>query len=138
MAIDFYFAGNQCSECLELLKDLNANVLKSYANDRKELEKWFEYRRQGWTGNLFVDSGAFSVHKSGAHVDVEQYIEYLNKYEEYITLYIQLDHIPGVWGQARTPEMTLESCEKSWDNYKYMYSKLKNPKKLCPVKRYSA
>ena len=133
MAIDFYFAGNQCIECLELLRDLNANVLKSYANDKKELDKWFEYRKAGWTGNLFVDSGAFSVHKSGAVVDVEKYIEYLNENEEYITLYIQLDHIPGVWGQARTREMTLESCDKSWENFEYMYSKLKNPKKLCPV-----
>lgn len=133
MAIDFYFAGNQHIDCINLLRDLNANVLKSYANDKKELEIWFENRRNGWTGNLFVDSGAFSVHKSGATVDVDQYIDYLNMNEEYITLYIQLDHIPGVWGQPRTPEMTLESCEKSWENFKYMYERLKNPKKLCPV-----
>lgn len=133
MAIDFYFAGNQHIECINLLRDLNANVLKSYANDKKELDIWFENRKKGWTGNLFVDSGAFSVHKSGAHVDVDKYIEYLNTYEEFITLYIQLDHIPGVWGQPRTTEMTIESCDKSWENFEYMYARLKNPKKLCPV-----
>lgn len=133
MAIDFYFAGTQNKKCYELIESLNANVLKSYANDKKDLEYWYERRKAGWQGKLLVDSGAFSVHKSGAHVDVEAYIEYLNTYEEYITFYIQLDHIPGVWGQPRTPEMTLESCNKSWENFQYMYSKLKNPKKLCPV-----
>lgn len=133
MSVDFFFAGTQCTECLELQRDLNVNVLKSYLNDKRELEKWYDYRRNGWSGKLFVDSGAYSVHKKGLSVDVDDYIAYLNNNEEYITFYIQLDHIPGIWGQPRTIEMTLESCDKSWDNFKYMYERLTNPKKLCPV-----
>lgn len=133
MAVDFFFAGNQHLDCRNLLCELNANVLKSYANDKKELLEWYERRHNGWTGKLFVDSGAFSVHKSGATVEVDPYIDYLNEHEADITYYIQLDHIPGVWGQVRTVEMTLESCDKTWDNFQYMYARLKNPKKLCPV-----
>lgn len=133
MAFDFFFAGTQCQESTDLLCKLNANVLKSYMNDRKELDKWFENRRKGWTGKLFVDSGAFTVHKQGGEVDVDKYIEYLNKYEPYITYYIQLDSIPGVWGKPRTYDMVLKSCEKTWNNYVYMRKYLINGKKLCPV-----
>lgn len=133
IGIDYYFAGTTHLQCLNLIRDLNGNVLRSYVNDKKELDMWYEYKKNGWKGRLFVDSGAYSVHKRGAEVNVDEYIEYLNEHEQYLDLYIQLDHIPGVWGQPRTPEMTLESCNKSWDNYQYMYQRLKSPKKLCPV-----
>lgn len=133
MSLDFYFAGSQAIYCYDIMTKLNANVLKSYATDRKDLEYWYGKRAEGWIGNLFVDSGAFSVHKSGISVNVDDYIKYLNEHEKDITFYIQLDHIPGKWGESRTSEMTLDSCEKSWDNFKYMYSQLNNPKKLCPV-----
>ena len=57
MAFDFYFAGTQAPETDVLLTDLNCNILKSYVNDKKSIEKWFEYKRNGWKGKLLIDNG---------------------------------------------------------------------------------
>jgi len=74
MAFDFYFAGTQCQESTELLKDLGCNVLKSYVNDRKEINKWFQYKKDGWTGKLLIDNGEFTFHRKGGSLDIDEYI----------------------------------------------------------------
>lgn len=66
-------------------------------------------------------------------IDVDAYIEYINKIEPYITVFVQVDHIPGVWGRPRTPEELAEGPVKSWENYLYMRERVTNPDKLLPV-----
>lgn len=131
--LDYYFAGSAFKEADQLILDLNANILRSFALDKAEIDDWIERRKNGWTGKFLIDSGAFSVFKSGAQIDLQEYIDFLNKRDEYYTFAIQLDTIPGKWGVPRTEEQVIEACDKSWENYKYMYSKLNKPTKLCPV-----
>jgi len=134
MAFDFYFAGTQSKETEDLIVGLNANILKSYVNDQKQIQKLIQLKKDGtWQGKFLIDSGAFSAHKSGGDVDVEKYIAWLNENSEFLDWFIQLDHIPGKWMQQRTLDHVKESTEKSWQNYLYMLRKLKQPEKLIPV-----
>lgn len=133
MAFDFYFAGSQAPETEELMAKLNANVLKSYVNDQNAIKRFFEFKKQGWKGKLLIDSGAFTVHRKGGELDLDTYIKWLNDNDEYIDYAIEIDHIPGKWGQPRTKEEVLKAPEISYNNYVYMCSKLNSPHKLLPV-----
>ena len=133
MAFDFYFAGGQCQETTDLICKLNGNVLKSYVNDTKEIPKWFEYKKQGWQGKLLIDNGAFTVHRKGGSINIDEYIEWLNTNNDTIDYAIALDHIPGVWGTKRTYEELRDAPIKTWENYLYMVDKCTNPEKLLPV-----
>lgn len=131
--LDYYFAGSAFKEASDLTIELNANILRSFATDKADILEWIEARKNGWTGKFLIDSGAFSVFKSGATIDVDEYIDYLNKIDEYYTFAIQLDTIPGKWGVPRTDADVIDACDKSWENYEYMYPKMNKPTKLCPV-----
>ena len=133
MAFDFYFAGTQCDEADEVMVSLNANVLKSYVNDQKSIQKWFERKKNGWKGKLMIDNGAFTFHRHGGSLNIDEYIEWINANDEYIDYAIALDDIPGTWGMERTLDDYKESCEKTWQNYLYMKERVKNYKKLLPV-----
>lgn len=133
MAFDFYFAGSQCQETTDLIRDLNANVLKSYVNDMRTIKKWFEYKKQGWKGNLIIDNGAFTVHKKGGEINIDEYIQWLNENDEFIDYAIALDHIPGIRGKEKTQEEVAYAPVKTWENYMYMVEKCKSPQKLLPV-----
>lgn len=141
MSFDFYFAGSQAIETEQLIVQLNANVLKSYVNDIKEIPRWFEYKQKGWKGKLLIDSGAFSIHRGSVRSKsintttpiIDQYIKWLNDNDNYIDYAIELDHIPGEWGKPKTSEQIKEAPIISWNNYVYMYDRLNSPKKLLPV-----
>lgn len=133
MSFNIYFAGGHSGETEEYIIKNNFNRLLSQINERKIVYKYIEAKKNGWQGKLLIDSGAFSVHKSGKTVDLNEYIEFLNANHEYLDYYIQLDDIPGKWGQQKTIEQITESPKKSWNNYLYMISKLIEPDKLLPV-----
>lgn len=134
MGFDFYFAGTQSPQTTQLLINLNANILRSYANDMKSIKALMELKKEGkYSGKLFIDSGAFSVHRNGKVLDVDKYIEWLNENSMYLDYFVQIDHIPGTFGEQKKFEHAIESTEKSWENYLYMVSRLKEPYKLIPV-----
>lgn len=133
MAFDFYFAGSQCPETEQLIIDLNANVLQSYVADKSAISKWFERKKQGWKGKFIIDSGAFTAHRKNTELNIDKYIEWLNKNDEYIDYAIELDHIPGKWGHIKTPSDVIEGAINSWSNYLYMVEHCKNPTKILPV-----
>ena len=133
MAFDFYFAGTQCVEADEMICKLNGNVLKSFVNDKKDIQKWFERKRNGWTGKLMIDNGAFTVYRQGGTLDIDKYIEWLNEYDEYIDYAVALDNIPGKWREGHTAEEVKASALKTWENYLYMTERVKSPQKLLPV-----
>ena len=101
--------------------------------DRSSIKEMIEYRKQGIVKSLFIDSGAFSVHTGKATVDIDEYIEYVNSIDEYVDMVAQVDTIPGTFGKPKSAEDYAESSRKSWENFLYMYSKLKSPEKLVPV-----
>lgn len=133
MTFDFYFAGDQCAEANDMIVKLNANRLLSYVNDKKTIQKYFEYKKCGWVGKLIIDSGAFTAHRKDIDIDIDRYCHWLNMNDKYIDYAIQLDKIPGKWGIPRTVEQIKEAAQESYDNLVYMQSKVKHCNKIIPV-----
>ena len=129
-----YFAGSQNKLAEVYLRQNGANRLASQLIDRNVIAGWIDSRTRGeGRGYLFIDSGAFSAHTRGAEVDVDAYIEYLNSIDDELHIFAQVDKIPGVFRQPKTKEQRAEAPEISWNNYLYMRTKLKSPKKLLPI-----
>jgi len=124
MAVDLYFAGTQCPESEELIETNGYCRLCSYYNDKKRLLDRFE---KNVKGKLLVDSGAFTAWTKGVEINVEEYIEWLNKYKDHIYLAGQVDTIPGKFRQTPTQEEIQEAAQKTYDNYWYMRERLDNP-----------
>ncbi len=125
--MNYYFAG---SHMHDYLINKGCRRLMSYHYQRdKEIGNWIE--RGGRP--LFIDSGAYSAHTKGAEIDVDDYIDFINKYDENIEICAQLDTIPGNFGEPKTPMQLQEAAEKSWKNYLYMRERLKSPDKLLPI-----
>ena len=137
--IRYIFSGGLTPQMAEYLKNMprfepiHALVTQL---DRNSIDHMIKFMKEGVVADLFVDSGAFSVHTGKAKVDVDEYIDYVNSIDEYTCAIAQLDTIPGTFGKAKTPKDYEESAKKSWDNFLYMYSKLKSPEKLIPVFHY--
>lgn len=112
--------------------------------DRSGVDKMLEYMDRGLVRSLFIDSGAYSVHSQGFekvskgrfgtfNEMVDEYINYVNSLDDKIVAIAQFDHIPGVFKKEKTPQDYVESAELSWENFLYMYPKLKSPEKLIAV-----
>lgn len=130
---DFYFAGTQCKEADDLIVKLNANRLLSYLNDKKTILDYFNNKRSGWKGKLMIDSGAFTAHRKDIELDLDKYCDWINKNHMWFDFCIQLDHIPGKWGEIKTAEQLAKAPEESWKNYLYMLDKVNCPEKILPV-----
>lgn len=68
--------------------------------------------------SIVCDSGAFSAWTKQTKIPVEDYGNFILKNLDWFDLIINLDVIPGKWGQKEIPEEELESAIKEgWDNY---------------------
>lgn len=112
--------------------------------DRSGVQKMLEYVDRGAVKSLFIDSGAYSIHSQGFEKVskgrfetfeemVDEYIEYCNSIDEHVIAVAQFDHIPGEFKKPKTPQDFVESAEMSWNNFLYMYPKMKSPEKLIAV-----
>lgn len=112
--------------------------------DRSGVDTMLKHMERGVVKSLFIDSGAYSVHSQGfekvskgrfATFDemVDEYIDYVNSLDDKIIAVAQFDHIPGVFKQPKRPEDYVESAKLSWENFLYMYPKMKSPEKLIAV-----
>lgn len=57
--------------------------------------------------DLFLDSGAFSAWSQGAVIDIQEYIEFIKKHEDHVTVYANLDvigDVKGTWKNQRIME----------------------------------
>lgn len=119
------------------------NVLVSQL-DRSSIQKMMQFMDEGLVKSLFIDSGAYSVHSQGFEAVskgrfstfdqmVDEYIDYVNSIDDKIIAVAQFDHIPGVFKQPKKPSDYEESAEMSWENFLYMYPKMKSPNKLIAV-----
>ena len=104
--------------------------------DRSSIKEMINHQKDGVVNKLFIDSGAFSVHTGKATVDLDEYISFVNSIDDNIDAIAQLDTIPGTFGQPKSAEDYKRSAKLSWENFLYMYSKLKSPEKLIPVFHY--
>lgn len=129
MSFDLYFAGCQSKMLYDWIAKNNGCKLFSQLKERKDIAYWNTLN----SGKLFIDSGAYTVYTKGAEVDVDEYINYINDIDEHLTIFAQVDKIPGVYGEIKTKEQVLEAPELSWENYLYMREKVKSPDKLLPI-----
>jgi hypothetical protein len=53
-------------------------------------------------------------------VNIDKYLEHLNKYKDIIWRGVNLDVIPGEQGSVPTEEQIIEAAEQGWKNYKYL------------------
>lgn len=69
---------------------------------------------------LMLDSGAFSAHKRGIEINLDEYCAYIHKHKHLLESYVCLDTIPGAWGVKRTQAQVDNAAEKSYANQQYM------------------
>jgi hypothetical protein len=68
-----------------------------------------------------LDSGAFSAWTKRINIDLDEYISFCLQHLPYINYIINLDVIPGKFGQKALPAEEIEkSASKGWANYEYM------------------
>lgn len=95
-------------------------------------------------GNIMIDSGAFTAYadakmkrqkensgRQKPQLDIDKYIEdyinWINKWDSYVTVFGQMDVIPV---EARTKQEYDECCQRTWQNYLYMTERMNHPEKL--------
>lgn len=131
MAFDIYFAGAKNKIADEYLLKQGANRLQSQLIDRTNILEW--YLKKSDKSKLFIDSGAYTAYTKGVFIDTDDYIAYLNDLTGKLTIFAQLDTIPGKYRQPKTREDIINAPKKSWENYLYMRERLKEPEKLMPI-----
>ena len=134
MSYDLYFAGTTYKPILQLMKEMNVCKLYTQLTERRVINDWAQAKGEGITkGKLFVDSGAFTAHTKGVKLDMDEYCAYANGLGENVDLIAEMDHIPGIRFQKRTPEDIVFSSKKSWENYLYMRDHIEHTDKLIPI-----
>lgn len=123
MAFNLYFAGQQAAEVDEYIKKNGLNRLFSFAD--KSNKGFNDYRTKAPKCKLFMDSGAFSVHHSGAVINIDEYIDFVNNTDG-VEVWAQLDEIPF---PVLNSETAKKSADVSWERYLYAMSKLKEERK---------
>ena len=131
LSFDLYFAGAKNKIADEYLMKKDANRLQSQLIDRANITEWYDKKSD--KSKLFIDSGAYTAYTKGIKIDVDDYIGYLNNLSDRVTIFAQLDTIPGEFRQEKTKEDRLNAPKLSWENYLYMRERLKEPKKLIPI-----
>lgn len=130
MSFDLYFAGSRTGGVDDWLSENLCPRLYSQLNDRTSIKKWNQYPKRG---KLFIDSGAHTAHTQMREVDVDDYLDYVNNLDDYVTIFAQVDKIPGIYRKPKTIKDWVEAPEISWNNYLYMRERAKSPDKIIPV-----
>lgn len=128
-----YFAGSLGKEVDQFMFENGFDRLISQYNGKKAIQDCIEKKKINDNFKLFIDSGAFSVHRLGTSLSTDEYINYINSITEYCEIFAQLDTIPGEWGKPKELEQLIEAPRLCWENYLYMAGKLKQPEKLLPI-----
>ena len=116
-----FFAVSPGKKYIGFLKENKVeNMLISY-HFIKSPSKLLELMNGYEPKNLIIDSGAFSVWSNGGVIDIDKYAEFCSSLKEIlpktINLYIvNLDVLPGKFGERPTKEQREESAKKGWEN----------------------
>lgn len=118
LGVIYYFSGayNQ-----PLKRELNIDQLFSQYLERKLIVNTIKYKREHpeYTARIMVDSGAYTAYTKGVEIDVDDYIDFLNEWGDDIECFVGVDTVPD----PRNVDYTY--AQKTWDNYLYMYDKLR-------------
>ena len=124
IGFDLYFAGTQHLDCEQWMIEHKSCRLQSQLLDKTRIQYILD---NNFEGKLFIDSGAYTALTRGKEVDVDDYIAYINGISDKVYVFAQLDYIP------KNAQDTTDTAEASWDNYLYMYDRVKEPDKLVPI-----
>lgn len=127
---DLYFAGSSTPATEKYIQEHSLCRLQSQFNDRANIRRYIE---ADFKGKLFIDSGAYTAYTRQVNLDVDEYISYLNSITDKLTIFAQVDKIPGEHGKPKTKEQIMEAPELSWQNYLYMRDRINEPDKLLPI-----
>lgn len=121
----------------DVKRNLGYPQLFAWNLEGKALLEWVEYLKNNpnCECKLVVDSGAYSAWSRGKLFDIDEYINFLNSNDviEQAFWCAEADVIPGSFGVDPTEEERQAAPQKSWENYLYMISKVKIPKKIVPI-----
>lgn len=112
--------------------DLGMNLMFSFENSKKSLKEFIEVleerKKKGIKekSKLFLDSGAFTTWTRGTTTDEEKYLDFINTNSEYFSYFGQIDEIPN----DNKSETKRICAEKTYENYRRMIEKMKEPQKL--------
>lgn len=127
---DLYLASCDDSKIIDWFYGNDIPLLYSQINNRNYIYKRFEADSNG---KLLIDSGAHSAHTKGIKLDLQEYIGFVNDNIDKMTLYVQVDKIPGVYRKPKTQKDWEEAPRLSWENYLYMREQSADWTKLIPV-----
>lgn len=125
--MDLYFAGAEAFK--PIVVNEKVNLLISYYYAREKFESFVE--NFDLTGRkIFVDSGAFTAWTKHVQIDVDEYCTWINKYRDCLSLFGQVDSIPGDIDATPTLSQVKEAAQKTWENYLYMRQRVDRPEGL--------
>ena len=133
MGFNLYFAGCQHKDIENYIIDRKCCRLSSFA-EKKDMNMLCRETTETPYDKLFIDSGAIAALNKGQHIDIDEYIEFINRINN-VTVWAELDLIPT---HDRSSETTKKSSEVSWQQFLYMMERLNDDKKdkLIPVFHY--
>lgn len=127
----YYFSGMSYQD---MKRRLNVDQLFSQWHERKGIESLIEYKKEHpeHTGRIMVDSGSFTAYTKGVHIDIDDYLEFIDKIGDYVTVFVAVDDVPDPMNMDYTKAQT------TWDNYLYMVQRVRPElrDKLIPVFHY--
>lgn len=129
----------------DLKRELNADQLFSIYHEKRLVVDTIMYKREHpeCTAKIMLDSGAFTLYQKYKKNNevlpdevlqqyVDDYIDFLNEWGDDLFCFVAVDSVPD------PTNVDQSFAQKTWDNYLYMYSKLKESvrDKLIPVFHY--
>lgn len=126
----------------ELKRSLNVDQLFSVYLEKRLIIDTINYKKDHpeYTARIMVDSGSFSFYqqsKKKGHILTDQemydytdeYLKFLNEYGQDLEVFVGVDSVPD------PDNVNPDYARKTWENYLYMYDKLKPEirHKLIPV-----
>lgn len=124
MSFDLYFAG--CSPKYGATKFLFSQHLN------RSLINTLRPTLASPNTKMFLDCGAWTAHTKGVTIDLDEYVAYINANDDIISCAAALDVIPGSPGYV-TYKDCIDAADKSFNNFVYMRSRVKDTKKLLPT-----
>lgn len=125
---DLYFVYPPKDDMMNKMIDNGANILFSYSNSKKLFLKFKDKFTE--KNKVFMDSGAFTLWTKGKKVNIDEYITFLNENRDKLTLFGQVDVIPGDIVHGATVEQVKQAAKETWENYLYMRERVINPEGL--------
>ena len=127
----YYFSGMSYQD---MKRRLNVDQLFSQWHERKGIRSLIEYKKEHpeHTGRIMVDSGSFTAYTKGVHIDIDDYLNFIDEIGDYVTVFVAVDDVPDPMN------MDYNKAKTTWDNYLYMVERIRPElrDKLIPVFHY--